>query len=216
MKSPFRWYLIGACALACIAIGQPTLAATRVAATVGAPSKLESNVKLTIVSGNNQVFTYQQPGTPCPYTNCNWPSMPYTFSALAVKLTTLGGLPIPYASIVFTFHLPSGPWVCQFKPSGPLTGTISITTDRLGVATLNQMRGNALNVWCNYKLKDQPCGGDVVGHPGQLITVAAAYGDNLVVSTTFNLTMVYLNPPGIPANPPGGGFSGSGGGQPPP
>lgn len=192
MKNAFQWFLISTFALACIAAGQPTRAETRVVATAGAPTKLHSNAKLTIVRGDNQTFTGPKPpGTPCPYTsnaNCNWPPVKPTFSALAVKLTDLGGLPIPNAPIVFTCHLPAGAWACQFTPSGPLNGTISITTGRSGVATLDRMAGNGVNIWCNYILNAPPCEGDALGYPGQVVTVTAAYGN--IASTTFNLRIV--------------------------
>jgi hypothetical protein len=196
MKSSFRWYIIGACALAYIAIGQPALADTHVPSIVGAiggaPAKVESNVKLAIVSGNNQLFTGPKlTGTPCPYTNgfCNFPAYKVTFSALTVKLTNLGGgVPIANAAIVFTCHMPAG-WLCQFSPSGPSNGTTSIvTTDRNGVATLDHMGGNALNTWCYVALNVPPCQSITIGYPGWTVSVTAAYGD--LASTTFNLKML--------------------------
>src|ERR1700692_1513207 len=120
MKSSFRWYIIGACALAYVAIGQPALADTHVPSVVGAiggaPAKVESNVKLAIVSGNNQLFTGPElTGTPFPSTNGDrtFPAYKVTYYARAVNVTNLGSsVPIANAAIVVTCHMPAG-WLCQ-------------------------------------------------------------------------------------------------------
>lgn|GEM_PF-2745073 len=189
MKNAFRRSLASVCAVAFIALGQPALPAAPPIA--GASAKLESNAKLEIVSGNNQLFTGPKlTGTPCPYTNgaCNFPAYKVTFSALTVKLTNLGGAPIANAATVFTCHMPTG-WLCQFSPSGPSNGTTSIvTTDGNGVATLNHMGGNALSTWCYFALNSKPCQTITIGYPGWTVTVTAAYSD--LASTTFNLKML--------------------------
>jgi hypothetical protein len=95
--------------------------------------------KLTAVSGDYQVHPRQGNAVQGGIA---------TFSPMAVKLTDPSGAPItfacqkpPYPQQVNNF------WACQLTPSGAENGTMSLNTDANGVATLNQMGGNALQFY---------------------------------------------------------------------
>jgi len=182
MNEAFRTSIIGVCAIAWSAMGQPALAADAHAVPIVRSVPFVSGAKLAIVSGNNQ----QQPIHPDP--NFSNESYRTTFSVLAVKLTTASGVLLANAPIVFTCHAPTD-WVCQVNPSG---GSMSITTDGNGIATLSQ-GGIGPITYYGGRNPEITC-----PRSGCLVTVTATYG--IITSTTFNLQFQF---------PPVGGLGGT-------
>jgi hypothetical protein len=92
-----------------------------------------------------------------------------SFGAISVKLVSGTGTPLANVPITFSCHVP-GSWTCRFDPTGTDGGTYTVATDANGIATLNRMGGNAMNV----------------SFGSGAFTVTAAYGTQI---TTFNETV---------------------------
>jgi len=207
MKNYFRMFLIGTCAIACIAVGRAALAVDKPAAPIGLAPKVDAQVKLAIVSGNNQVALMTPPvgnyaTLPPPKGN------PALQSPLSVKITNADGKPIAHAPIVFTCHPWTG-WTCQISQDGNKTDTITIMTNESGVAQINAF---GLYASCSQSWWNAPTG-PRTGNGGfgpLTFTVATAYGITPatgITSATFNVLLYYT----FPGNTGGSGSQSSAG-----
>jgi len=193
MKNHFRMFLIGACAIACITVGRAALAVDKPAAPIPVTPKLDTQVKLAIVSGDNQTSLLAPPlvitsaGIPPPKGNL----LP---SPLLVKITNSDGKPIAHAPIVFTCHLWTG-WTCQMSQDGNKTDTITVMTNESGIAQIN---AGSLYVSCSQSQWKAGISGPrtATGGWGPLpFTVTTAYGITPatgITSATFSMSLYYV------------------------
>jgi hypothetical protein len=127
MNIRFAASVLGACAIALVAVTQAT----------SAEGVLDMTMLrfMTVVSGDNQ--TQPRMGSFIGGTA--------SFSPLTAQVTDGNGKGIPNVQVTWTCNT-SGQLVCQMAPD-PTIKTITTTTDAQGKTTINQIQGHAVNAY---------------------------------------------------------------------